>query len=73
MFSNDHHSIEKQIEYVLELLNSHRERYKLWWNALIGLIIAIGVGICITMISGETELTVLSKKNWYLLFVLLLR
>ena len=53
--------VDRQLEFILGLLNNRRDRYHLWWNALIGLVIAIGAGIGITMVSGEMKPTVLSQ------------
>ncbi len=46
-----------QLNYVRILLNNRRERYKLVWNVLIAVIIAIGFGVGIRIASGQIVMT----------------
>lgn len=45
--------VDKQLSYVIGLLQNRRDRYRLWWNALTGAMVAIGVGIIVGIVSGK--------------------
>lgn len=57
---------EQQIEHIRGILNNRRDRYKLWWNTLTGLTIAVGVGMGIRLISSQAILLEPIKLTQYL-------
>lgn len=57
---------QSPLNYILALLNYRRERYKLWWNALIGLIVALGAGLGIAMISEQNILADITRRLFIL-------
>lgn len=61
----------KQLDYILGLLNHRRERYKLWWNALTGLVIAFGVGVGISVVSGEIRLSSINQTRFLLILLMI--
>ena len=72
MASEEHLQAVKQLDHILGLLKNRRERYKLWWNAFIGIVVAIGVGVGITVVLGRAELTPLNEARLIFVFAFVL-
>lgn len=72
MSSNEHLRVIRSLDHILGLLDNRRERFKLWWNALIGILVAIGAGIGVAVISERAELTALNEIRLIYILILIL-
>jgi hypothetical protein len=72
MITNTEISVDRQLSYVLGLLQNRRERYKLWWNALIGVLAAIGAGSVVALVSGRVSWEAISSvfRNVIVIFLI---